>query len=254
MKKRKNGENMAKRQMFAKNIIDSDMFLDMPLSAQALYFHLCMRADDEGFINNSKKISRMIGGSDDDVKLLITKKFLIPFDSGVVAIKHWHIHNCTRKDRFKETVYQDEKSLLKLENQLYETLDINCIQTVSKVDTQVIDKGGEKTDFKWYQSTFNSICTDLPSLTILSESRKEAIRRFKKLFSDEQFEEMCRKTASSDFLCGRGEGKTWRAGFDFMIRPSNATKILEGNYENQTSTQFNDGWDYIAAVARGEIS
>ena len=97
---------MAERRMFAKTIIDSDAFLDMPLSAQALYFHLSMRADDDGFINNPKKIQRVIGGSDDDLKLLIAKRFLLPFESGVVVIKHWKIHNFIRTDRYKPTVYQ----------------------------------------------------------------------------------------------------------------------------------------------------
>ena len=101
---------MAERRMFAKTIIDSDAFLDMPLSTQALYFHLSMRADDDGFINNSKKIQRVIGASDDDLKLLIAKKFIIPFESGIVVIKHWKIHNYIQKDRYKETVYKDEKA------------------------------------------------------------------------------------------------------------------------------------------------
>lgn len=103
---------MAERRMFAKTIIDSDMFLDMPLSTQALYFHLSMRADDEGFINNPRKIQRMIGASDDDLKVLAAKKFIIPFDSGIVVIKHWKIHNYIRGDRKKETVYIDEMELL----------------------------------------------------------------------------------------------------------------------------------------------
>ena len=89
---------MAERRMFAKTIIDSDSFLDMPLSTQALYFHLSMRADDDGFLNNSKKIQRMVGCSDDDLKLLIAKRFIIPFESGVVVIKHWRIHNYIRSD------------------------------------------------------------------------------------------------------------------------------------------------------------
>ena len=100
---------MAERRMFAKTIIDSDAFLDMPLSTQALYFHLSMRADDDGFINNPKKIQRMIGACDDDLKVLIVKRFIIPFESGIVVIKHWKIHNYIRNDRYKETVYQEEK-------------------------------------------------------------------------------------------------------------------------------------------------
>lgn len=103
---------MAERRMFAKTIIDSDAFIDMPLSTQALYFHLSMRADDDGFINNPKKIMRMIGASDDDFKVLCLKRFIIPFDSGIVVIKHWKIHNYIRGDRKKETNYIEEMALL----------------------------------------------------------------------------------------------------------------------------------------------
>ena len=103
---------MAERRMFAKTIIDSDAFLDMPMSAQCLYFHLAMRADDDGFLNNPKKVQRMIGCSDDDLKILLAKRFLIRFESGVVVIKHWKIHNYIRNDRYKPTVYKEEKALL----------------------------------------------------------------------------------------------------------------------------------------------
>lgn len=124
---------MAERRMFAKTIIDSDAFIDMPLSTQALYFHLSMRADDDGFINNPRKIQRMVGGSDDDLKLLAAKRFIIPFDSGVVVIKHWKIHNYIQRDRYKPTVYSEEKSLLEIkENGAY----TECIQPVSKTETQ----------------------------------------------------------------------------------------------------------------------
>ena len=107
---------MAEKRMFAKTIIDSDAFLDMPLSTQALYFHLSMRADDEGFLNSPKKLQRLIGASDDDLKLLIAKNFIIPFESGVIVIKHWKIHNYIRKDRIHPTVYQEERSLLNIKN------------------------------------------------------------------------------------------------------------------------------------------
>ena len=103
---------MAERRMFAKTIIDSDLFLDMPSSTQLLYFHLSLRADDDGFIGNPKRILRMIGSSDDDLKLLIAKSFIIPFESGVVVIKHWRIHNYIRPDRYKETIYINEKTKL----------------------------------------------------------------------------------------------------------------------------------------------
>ena len=129
---------MAERRMFAKTIIDSDMFLDMPLSTQSLYFHLSMRADDDGFINNPKKIQRMIGASDDDLKVLVMKRFILPFDSGVVVIKHWRMHNYIRNDRYKETVYQEEKSQLLLkENGSYTELTTIGIPDDNQVETQV---------------------------------------------------------------------------------------------------------------------
>lgn len=117
---------MAERRMFAKSIIDSDVFLDMPLSTQALYFHLSMRADDEGFINNPKKIMRMIGASQNELEILLAKRYLLIFDSGVVVIKHWRIHNYIQKDRFKETLYKEEKSEIMIkENKSYTEIKIN---------------------------------------------------------------------------------------------------------------------------------
>lgn len=132
---------MAERRMFAKTIIDSDAFLDMPHSTQLLYFHLSMRADDDGFINNPKNIMRMIGCKDDDLKILLTKKFLLPFESGVVVIKHWQIHNYIQKDRYRETKYKEEKSMLQLdENKAYTMKNEQCIQNVYKMDTQDRDR------------------------------------------------------------------------------------------------------------------
>jgi len=133
---------MAERRMFAKTIIDSDAFLDMPLSAQCLYFHLAMRADDEGFVNNPRKVMRMIGASDDDAKILIGKKFLIVFESGVVVIKHWRIHNYIRKDRLNDTNYQEERKLLDVKpNGAYTLNDgqmsVTCQSSDSQMSAQV---------------------------------------------------------------------------------------------------------------------
>ena len=127
---------MAERRMFAKTIIDSDAFLDMPMSTQALYFHLSMRADDDGFINNPKRIQRMIGASDDDLKLLIAKSFIITFESGVVVIKHWKIHNYIQSDRYKPTVYAEEKAQLDVKKNKAYTLNDKCIHDVYITDTQ----------------------------------------------------------------------------------------------------------------------
>lgn len=123
---------MADKRIFTKKITESDAFLDMPLSAQCLYFHLNMNADDDGFVNNPKKVQRMISASEDDMKLLLAKNFLIAFEGkGVVVIKHWWVHNVLRKDRYKPTEYTDEKALLGLkENKVY-TLNKDGCQTVA---------------------------------------------------------------------------------------------------------------------------
>lgn len=133
---------MANRRMFAKTIIDSDAFLDMPPSSQVLYFHLAMRADDDGFINNPKTVMRMVGAKDDDIKLLVAKRFIIPFESGVVVIKHWRIHNYIQKDRYTETKYIDEKNQLIInEKNAYSLKQIRLLDdendNVYILDTQV---------------------------------------------------------------------------------------------------------------------
>lgn len=132
---------MAERRMFAKTIVDSDAFLEMPLSTQALYFHLGMRADDDGFVNNPRKIMRTVSCSDDDLKLLIAKRFIIPFESGVVVIKHWRIHNYIRSDRYKPTSYTEEKALLKLkENNAYTLIEPLGIPS----DIPMVDAGKDR--------------------------------------------------------------------------------------------------------------
>lgn len=151
---------MAKRRMFAQTIIDSDAFLDMSLSTQALYFHLSMRADDEGFINNPKKIQRMVGANDDDIKMLIAKGFLIPFESGVVVIKHWRIHNYIQNDRFTPTVYTEEKSQLEVkENKSYTLgyrMDTECVQPVrvgkDSIGKDSLDKSKGKDKYGEFQN------------------------------------------------------------------------------------------------------
>jgi hypothetical protein len=105
---------MADKRMFNSQIVDSDAFLSMPLSSQALYFHLGMSADDDGFLNNPIQIARAINASQDDMNLLLLKKFILRFDSGVIVIKHWRINNYIRSDRYKPTLYQDEFKQLQI--------------------------------------------------------------------------------------------------------------------------------------------
>ena len=114
---------MAEKRMFAKKVINSDVFMSMPLSTQALYFHLNMNADDEGFIDNPKTIMRMVGAVEDDLNLLLLKKYVIGWDSGIVVIRHWLINNTIRKERIRDTIYIKEKNTLFIENNKAYTLD-----------------------------------------------------------------------------------------------------------------------------------
>ena len=133
---------MAKKRMFSIDIVGSDAFLDLPYSSQCLYFQLCMRADDDGFVGNPKTIQRIAGTKASDLELLVKKRFLLQFPSGVVVIKHWKINNQIQKDRYTPTVYTEEyQSLYIKDNKAYTEMDKGCIQSVSEMDTQIsIDK------------------------------------------------------------------------------------------------------------------
>lgn len=140
---------MSERRMFTKKITESDAFLDMPSSTQMFYFHLSMNADDDGFVNNPKKIQRMCGASDDDFKLLLLKSFVLSFESGVIVIKHWKMHNYIQTDRYRPSDYVEEKSMLGLKSNKAYTLNeskmvTRCIQNVSigkdRLDKNRIDK------------------------------------------------------------------------------------------------------------------
>ena len=126
---------MATRRMFSLDVVNTDLFLDMPVSAQCLYFHLGMRADDDGFIASPKQIMRMATCTQDDMKILVSKGFVIPFESGIVVIRHWKQHNYIQSDRYRKTKYTEEKDRLELKENVY-VLDTECIQSSSKVDTQ----------------------------------------------------------------------------------------------------------------------
>ena len=125
---------MAQRRMFSKKIVDTDLFIEMSPTAKLLYFYLNMSADDDGFVGNPKTIKLVSGATDDDLKILVAKQFIIPFESGVIVIKDWKIHNYIQKDRYSKTQYTDEKSQLVVEENGTYT---RCIQNVSILDTQV---------------------------------------------------------------------------------------------------------------------
>lgn len=269
---------MAERRMFAKTIIDSDAFLDMPLTTQALYFHLSMRADDEGFLNNPKKIMRMIGASEDEFRLLVAKCFIIPFESGVCVIKHWRIHNYLRSDRFKPTVYAEERAQLDIkENNAYtrkqfvdtfgipvgipesgewETQD-RIVKANLVEDNLGEGKGeseGEKAEadkpptaprpaipYERIKDMYNELCPSLRRCTKLSETRKKAIKaRISSGYTLEDFERLFRKAEASSFLRGKNR-QNWVASFDFLVRDEKMARTLDGEYDDNNGGGHSNG-------------
>lgn len=253
---------MAERRMFAKTVIDSDAFLEMPATAQILYFHLAMRADDDGFINNPKRVMRMIGSGEDDFKLLVVKRFIIPFESGVVVIKHWRINNYLRTDRYRETAYLEEKSQLEIKKNGAYTLiesgmDTNGIpdgnqpgyqrDTQDRLGKDRLELGKERIessssgddkhppiDYNSVMEAFNKTCTSLPHIRGLNDQRRKAVRKAaEQVEKAGGFPALFAKVEASDFLTGRS-GK-WSCGFDWILKPANLVKILEGNYDNRNS-------------------
>lgn len=266
---------MAERRMFSKTVIDSDTFLDMPLSAQALYFHLAMRADDDGFVNNPKKIQRMTGASDDDCKLLILKQFIITFENGVIVIKHWRVHNYIRRDTYKETPYIDEKDRLSIDktgvyslqsgdryvnepstiplqsrNNHVNELPTSPLQSCNEPLTQ--DRIGkdrigkdsignttpqaetEKSSacpFAKIKELYHSICVSYPKIRSIDGKRKTSVAaRWRTYKSLDIFEELFTLAESSLFLKGENN-RNWSADFDWMMCPTNFSKILEHKYD-----------------------
>ena len=207
---------MAERRMFAKKITESDAFLDMPSSSQMLYFHFSMNADDDGFVNNPKKIQRMCGASNDDFKLLVAKSFVILFESGVIVIKHWKMHNYIQSDRYRPSDYIEEKSMLGLKKNRSYTLDedkmyTRCIQNVSvgkySIDKSSIDKNKDikEKDFTNVKSTKkktpNFVPPDLEAVTSYCMERGNGIDP--QTFID--FYE------SKGWMIGKNKMKDWKA-------------------------------------------
>lgn len=253
---------MAERRMFTMKIIDSDAFLDMPLSTQALYFHLCMRADDDGFINNPRKIQRVIGATDDDLKLLITKRFVLVFDNGVIVIKHWRMHNVLRKDRYHETQYIEEKNSLNVkENGAYTELGNQMATTWQPLGNQMAtedrigkDRIGKdsiytiKDSVRGTEEPLNVTDDDLkkvidawnelPVAHIMKltpdTNRYNAIKARIRQYGINATLEAINLISQSPFLLGQNK-RNWQITFDWFVKPNNFVKVYEGNYSNKES-------------------
>ena len=252
---------MAERRMFTKKIVDSDAFLDMPLSSQALYFHLSMRADDEGFINNPKKIQRMVGASDDDMKVLVAKRFILVFESGVIVIKHWKMHNYIQADRFHPTDYKDERNQLYVkDNKSYSYVDSENVENSTLYPKRILDASNMLPEVRLGKDS-NSIIIDntrkpktgLPSKfkPIVDAWNKLPLRNVKRInehsqrhtlltarlkqYSLEEIIEAIESIEKSSFLLGQNKSG-WTITFDWFLKPGNFAKVLEGNYIDKEHT------------------
>lgn len=258
---------MAERRMLSSKIVCSDAFTELPWAVQSLYVQLVMEADDDGFLNNAKRIQNMLAVPKDSLSILIDKRFLLSFNNGIVVIKHWRVHNQIRKDRYNPTQYQDEFNMLDIKqdgsytekqknedgNHLATTWqpDGNQMATQDRLgkvslvkdsleeeETPNAEHSGSPSsnqiDYESIRNLYNEICVSFPKCTVLSDARKKAIKaRMNSGRTVEDFETLFRKAEASEFLKGKND-QNWRANFDWLIKDGNFVKVLDGNYDNRS--------------------
>ena len=208
---------MADKRMMSKSVIDTDMFLDMPASTQCLYFHMLLRADDDGFLKNAKTIMRTVGASPDDIKLLIAKQYLIPFDTGIMVIKHWRIHNYIKKDRYKPTDCEEIKLLEVNEKGEYVLAEPVRNQVGSNMEPQDRDRDrdrleieiGKDRDSSRKRSSANN------STTAAQKFKKPTLEELKAYIAENGYtfsaEAFMDYYESNGWKVGRNPMKSWQA-------------------------------------------
>lgn len=260
---------MAERRMFARSVVNSDIFLDMPATTRMLYFHLGMEADDDGFLNNPKGLVRYFGASQDDLKMLISKGFVIPFESGAIVIRHWKQSNYIQKDRYRPTKCIEEMKLLSNSDGVYR-VDTERIQSVSDMDTQDRlgkDRLGEgmqgetapsgaasrpSVDYQSIVDDYSKTCTKLPKCTKLSDARRKAIAARLKAYTPDELHRAFEKAQASSFLTGQN-GRDWSASFDWIMKDTNIAKILDGNYDDRNGGENDAGNQYRELLSKYTI-
>ena len=246
---------MAERRMFSKTIIDSDIFLDMPTSTRLLYYDLAMRADDDGFINSPRKIARMTGASDDDLKILASKNYIIPFASGIVVIRHWRVHNYIRKDTYNETQYKLEKSTLEIDNnKCYSVISDDRLRAVDEPSTQV-RLGKDRLD----KDSINNIpASEDESSSVSAKASKHKYGIYKNvLLKDEELQSLKEKYSNWEdlikFLDEYIEMKGYKAKSHYLCilkwvinavdeqnkKNNNQNKNTYNSYEQRQDVDFN---------------
>lgn len=187
---------MAQKRMFSLNVVDTDNFLEMPISSRLLYYELGMRADDDGFVDNWKKILMFTGLKEDDMKVLIAKQFIIPFESGIIVIKHWRMNNYLQKDRTKPTIHQEELKQLNLDSNNVYNMDTKRIHSIEQ---NSIDKNSIKERNTKERKVFKK--PTIEEIQKYCEERKNGINA----------EEFFDFYESKDWMIGKNKMKDWKA-------------------------------------------
>lgn len=189
---------MAQRRMFNLDVIDTDNFIEMPISSRLLYYELGMRADDDGFVKDWKKILTFSGLKEDDMKVLVAKNYIIPFETGIIVIRHWRLNNYLQSDRKKETVCLEEKALLTVDNSNVYNLYTNCIHSIDKysIDYNSIEK--ENIKRKRFGNFNRILLTDIEYQKLVDEFGEDFINNQIRLL-DEYIQSNNNKNKYSDF-------------------------------------------------------
>lgn len=240
---------MAERRMFTKKVTDDDNFMSLSSSAQALYLHLSMAADDDGFCNQISISMFKAHASVQDLQALLEKRYIYQFENGVIVIKHWRMANALRKDRYTPTAFQDELSKLDLkDNGAYTWLPDGCHVVADglpqdRIGKDRIDKDSigkdrreeERIQYQQIADMYNDTCVSFPRVTTLSDARKKSIKARMKVYTLDDFKRLFEKAEGSTFLKG-GNNRNWSANFDWLIKDSNMAKVLDGNYDDKLAS------------------
>lgn len=197
---------MADKRMMSKSVIDTDMFLDMPASTQCLYFHMLLKADDDGFLKNAKTIMRTVGASPDDIKLLIAKQYLIPFDTGIMAIKHWRIHNYIKKDRYKPTDCEEIKLLEVNEKGEYVLAEPVRNQVGSNMEPQDRDRDRDRLEIGKDRDSSRKRSSANNSTTAAQKFKKPTLEELKAYIAENSY------TFSAEAFMDYYESNGWKVG------------------------------------------
>ena len=255
---------MAERRMFTKKVTDDDNFMSLSASAQALYLHLSMSADDDGFCNQVSASMFKAHASIQDLEALLSKRYVYQFENGVIVIKHWRMANALRKDRYTPTAFQEELKQLRIkENGAYtleegssvaDWLPSGCRLVATDKDRIDKDSLGEdslgKDRIEESEETsadvleqYTLLCPSFSKVKKLTDKRKKQVRALLKTFTLEEIKEGFRKAEESPFLKGDNDRK-WKADFDFLTNQNNLTKVLEGKYDKRDKATVNESvWD-----------